>query len=106
MRFRPDCYVAFACFVVTVVGFQPLHAAEDANVQVPSEMSVATFTGHDSEVTMLAFNSDGSRVVSVSSDSVCFWNPSTGNEIKRLMSGAYQVSAFSSDLSRLAIAHS
>ena len=69
-------------------------------------MPVTTFAGHDNEVTSLAYSADGSRIASVSADSVCFWAPSTGKEIKRMKSGAYQVNAFSPDLSRLAIASS
>jgi len=96
--------VAGACVTATVFGIPQLRADDIAKSL--ANPPVASFTGHATEVETLAFNVDGASVGSVSSDSVCLWDPLTGEEAKRLPSGVYQVAAFNRDLSRLAIAHS
>jgi WD40 repeat protein len=95
---------SLACFAVILLCNSWLHADDNANAH--ANRSVVTFTGHNFEVTTLAFSGDGDRIGSVSSDSVCLWDRATGKEIKRLESGMQQATAFNHDLSRLAIGHS
>ena len=49
--------------------------------KLPQSEPVVTFANHTSAVMALAFNSDGSRIVSVSTTDVRFWHSDTGKEI-------------------------
>lgn len=67
---------------------------------------VVAFRGHATEVTSLAFSSDGSQAISTSENEVCIWESATGKEIRRLRVDGECVIAVHRDLRRLAIARS
>ncbi|MFN0052933.1 MAG: WD40 repeat domain-containing protein [Planctomycetales bacterium] len=67
---------------------------------------MVTFRGHATEVTSLAFRSNGSQAISTSEKEACIWDPATGKEIRRLKVDGESVVGFSRDFGRLAIARS
>lgn len=98
----------FTVAVMTAVAFgQELpQAGQLKQPVVQTDARVVTFRGHATEVTSLAFNADGSRVVSTSDKDACIWDPATGKEIHRLKVDGESVVAFRRDFSRYAIARS
>ncbi|MDB5389117.1 MAG: repeat protein [Planctomycetaceae bacterium] len=86
---------------------QELRKADDAKKEDGQAAGpVMTFRGHATEVTSLAFDSNGTQVISSSEKDVCIWDPATGKEIRRLKVDGDSVVGFSRDFSRLAIARS
>lgn len=104
MRTMPGvCFSFLAILAVGAFGQdpkKPQHNDKDA----PAEEPVATFEGHTSAVTALAFSPDGRRVVSSCSKDVRTWDAETGEEISVLKGLGGQVVAFGPDGKRLAIA--
>jgi eukaryotic-like serine/threonine-protein kinase len=74
-----------------------------------TESGLATFTGHQDEVTSVAFDASGKRVASASRDGTAIlWDADTGRRLQRLPGHAGPVNAvaFSPDSKRLATAGS
>ncbi|MHC4211750.1 MAG: protein kinase domain-containing protein [Planctomycetota bacterium] len=68
--------------------------------------NLKTLQGHDESATAVAFNSDGSRIVSADDTTIKLWDTATGNELRTLQgheSGVLAV-AFSPDGKRIAAA--
>ena len=86
--------LAFVCISVSSL------AADD---KAPAEKPVATFAGHKSPVTALAFSTNGQQVLSATTSDVWIWEPATGKEIRTLPLGG-RVVAIAPDGSSLATA--
>lgn len=71
--------------------------ARNADDKAPRAKPVAAFAGHGAEVTALAFDRDGKRVVSVSAKEVRQWELESGKEVARLAAGGGSVVAVRSD---------
>lgn len=73
----------------------------DGQAAVP----VVVFRGHPTEVTSLAFSSDGKKVFSADERHVSLWDSATGQETKRINVPERSTVGINPDLNRLAIAH-
>lgn len=111
-RQRPDLVLAIL-FCAVFISFASIAIGQDSSktpaVKKDSSQAdtpLATFRGHATELTALAFSADGRQAVSVSEKEVCIWDPATGKEIRRLKVDGESAVAFNRDFSRLVIARS
>lgn len=100
---RPQYFgvIIAAAFTLTADGQQPPRVdAKGADRIKP----VATFAGHTSAITAVAFSADGSRVVSACEMAVRTWNSATGQEVAVSTGTGGAVVAISPDGKTLAVA--